>query len=106
MFDERFLDRQYFDDILARMNYLLKYCPEERYLVHADFGFGNVLAHEGKITAVLDWTEARYGDFLFDVAWLDLGVPEMDFISCFRNYYASMECNVPYFEERIASNQT
>jgi len=105
MFDETFLDRVYFDDILARMNDLLKFCPEERFLVHADFGFGNVLAHDGKITAVLDWSEARYGDFLVDVAWLDLGMPEMDFLSRFRDFYESKERDVPHFEERVACYQ-
>ena len=105
MFVDTFLDKGYFDDILARMTELMKYCPEERYLVHGDFGFGNVLAQDEKVTAVLDWAEARYGDFLYDVAWLDLGMPKMDFSSRFRDYYHSRRREVLNYEERIACYQ-
>jgi aminoglycoside phosphotransferase (APT) family kinase protein len=38
-------------------------------LVHLDFWGGNVLCQEGKITAVLDWEEASYGDPGVDVAY-------------------------------------
>ena len=105
MFDETLLDKVYFHDILARMTALLKYCPEERYLVHGDFGFGNVLAEAGKVTAVLDWAEARYGDFLYDVAWLDLGMPEMDFRSRFRDFYRAKGRDISRYEDRIACYQ-
>lgn len=42
--------------------------PEPR-LCHADFWAGNVLCQEGKITAVVDWEEAGYGDSGADVAY-------------------------------------
>jgi aminoglycoside phosphotransferase (APT) family kinase protein len=38
-------------------------------LCHTDFWGGNVLCLEGKITAVLDWGEAAYGDPGTDVAY-------------------------------------
>lgn len=38
-------------------------------LVHSDFWGGNVLCQEGKITAVVDWEEASYGDPGIDVAY-------------------------------------
>jgi aminoglycoside phosphotransferase (APT) family kinase protein len=38
-------------------------------LCHTDFWSGNVLCLEGKITAVLDWEEAAYGDPGTDVAY-------------------------------------
>lgn len=38
-------------------------------LCHADFWSGNVLYLEGKITAVVDWEEAGYGDPASDVAY-------------------------------------
>lgn len=38
-------------------------------LCHADFWSGNVLCLEGKITAVVDWEEAGYGDPGSDVAY-------------------------------------
>ena len=38
-------------------------------LTHGDFWEGNILWHEGEITAVLDWEEAAYGDPAIDVAY-------------------------------------
>jgi aminoglycoside phosphotransferase (APT) family kinase protein len=38
-------------------------------LCHTDFWGGNVLCLEGKITAVVDWEEAAYGDPGMDVAY-------------------------------------
>lgn len=42
--------------------------PDCRKLVHADFGSNNVLAQSGRITAVIDWSEAMLGDPLYDIA--------------------------------------
>lgn len=51
---------------------LVKYCSSKRYLVHADYGYDNVLADdEGNITAVYDWEHSMFGDFVYDIAWLD-----------------------------------
>lgn len=53
-------------------------CADVRGLVHGDFGSNNVLVDAGRISAVIDWSEALYGDPLYDVAnilfwrpWLD-----------------------------------
>ena len=101
MFDDTFLDRELFERVYERMSALLKYCPEERYLVHADYAFGNVLAHDGEITAVLDWANAMYGDFLFDVAFLDLGYPDFQYRARFRRFYEERSRATPHFEERV-----
>jgi hygromycin-B 4-O-kinase len=41
-----------------------------RALIHGDLLNRNVLAHDGRISAVLDWGCAAWGDPLYDVAWL------------------------------------
>lgn len=53
-------------------------CPDGRHLVHGDFGSNNVLFAEGRISGLIDWSEAMVGDGLYDVAnilfwrtWLD-----------------------------------
>jgi hygromycin-B 4-O-kinase len=43
-------------------------CPEERRLVHGDFGSCNVLAEGQQITAIIDWDRAMFGDPLYDIA--------------------------------------
>ena len=61
---------------------LVERCPEERALVHGDFGANNLLAHDGDVSGVLDWESALVGDPLHDVAnthfWAT-SLPCMDF---------------------------
>lgn len=101
LFETTFLDRGLFDEIYAEMKALLPFCPAERYLVHADYAFSNVLAADGQVTAVLDWANAYYGDFLFDVAWLIVGMERVDFDGRFRRYYQSQGRIIPHYDERL-----
>jgi hygromycin-B 4-O-kinase len=64
--------------LLDRASTLAGQCPETRGLVHGDFGSNNVLAEGGRVTGVIDWSEAMVGDPLYDTAniffwrtWLD-----------------------------------
>ena len=101
MFDETFLDRAFFFRVYDAMRSLIDCCPDERYLVHADYGFGNVLVQDGKITAVLDWANAAYGDFMYDVAWLTIGYPQHDVPGMFRGFYREKGRQVPNFDDRL-----
>lgn len=66
-----FFDKGLFDEFFQEMKRLVSYCPPERYLIHRDYGFDNVVADGSRVTGVLDWAEFGYGDFLYDVAYLD-----------------------------------
>ncbi len=101
LFDTTFLARDVFDSIYREMSRLLDSCPEERYLVHGNYGFSNVIEHEGSITGVLDWIDAKYGDFVYDVAWLDFWAPEAHHGELFRRYYARQGISVPAYAERL-----
>jgi hygromycin-B 4-O-kinase len=101
LFDTTFLERDLFDRIFEEMKSLLSYCPTERFLVHADFGSDNALAEKGRITAVLDWANSVYGDFLFDVAWLDMWSPQLDLNGRFRQYYQTQNHHIPHYDERF-----
>jgi hygromycin-B 4-O-kinase len=49
-----------------------EFCSPKRYLVHADYGYDNVLAdEEGNINAIFDWEHSLFGDFVYDIAWID-----------------------------------
>jgi hygromycin-B 4-O-kinase len=100
MFETTFLERAMFDRVYARMESLLEYCPTERYLVHGGFGFGNVLVANDRVVAVIDWLDARYGDFLYDVAWLDYWEPGR-YRELFRRDYAARGVDVPNFDRRL-----
>lgn len=101
LFEASFLEREVFDLLYARMTRLLDHCPEERALVHGNFGFGNALARDGKITAVLDWIDAKYGDFLFDIARLDFWAVGASFAAVFRDHYDRMGVPVPAYTECV-----
>ncbi|GCE24184.1 phosphotransferase family protein [Dictyobacter kobayashii] len=75
LFEDSFLERPLFEEIYQHMRQLLIFCPEERYLMHGGLSVRNLLAQDGKITAALDWVDAMYGDFVYDIAYLDFWSP-------------------------------
>jgi hygromycin-B 4-O-kinase len=70
LFETTFLDRALWEELHGRYLELVPRCPEERRLVHGDFGYDNVLIEGDRVTALLDWGNAKVGDPLFDVAYL------------------------------------
>lgn len=71
LFDTSFLEREVYVSVARRMLALAEHCPEQRALVHNDFHFNNILTDGQRITAVIDWANALYGDPLYDIAWLN-----------------------------------
>ncbi|MEZ4571776.1 MAG: aminoglycoside phosphotransferase family protein [Thermomicrobiales bacterium] len=69
-FEDSFLERDVFERVYERMLRLAERCPNMRKLVHNDYQFENVLADGERISGVIDWANALYGDPLYDVAWL------------------------------------
>ncbi len=43
--------------------------PAETTLIHRDFRTGNYMVEEGRLTAILDWEFACWGDPMFDIGW-------------------------------------
>lgn len=105
LFETTFLERKVFDDLYARFSELLEYCPNERHLVHAGFGFGNVLIEDGCVSAVIDWIDAKYGDFLYDVAWLDYYDPERNYSGHILSSYAERDIEIVNARERLLCYQ-
>jgi hygromycin-B 4-O-kinase len=70
LFRESFLERAVYEAVYRQMLHLAAQCPEERALIHCDLHFDNVLTAGGRVTGVIDWGNAGYGDPLYDVAWL------------------------------------
>lgn len=75
---------------LEEIEAFVPHCPEVRQLVHGDFGSNNVLTNDGAITGVIDWSEAMFGDPLYDVA-------NMFF---WRSWLECMEVQARYIEEQ------
>jgi hygromycin-B 4-O-kinase len=87
--------------IYEKIIVLCSYCSEERYLLHGDFGFNNVISDGKNITAVLDWGEGMYGDFIYDIAWLDAWQETIKYEDIFYQYYKKIGKKIPYFKERV-----
>jgi aminoglycoside phosphotransferase (APT) family kinase protein len=49
--------------------------PSELCLVHADLGPDHLLTTGGRVSGVIDWTDARIGDPGVDLAWTLYGTP-------------------------------
>ena len=105
LFETSFLERDVFERICTQMDRLLDSCPEERYVVHGGYGFGNLLVANGRVTAVLDWIDAKYGDFLYDVAWLDFFDPKRGYPEIFRANYVARDIAIPSYEKRLLCYQ-
>lgn len=103
--DDEFVSSRPEDNFIKRLHQLIsdleKYLPEERYLVHGDFGFNNLVTDGEIITGVLDWGESVYGDFIYDVAWLSFWPSEVNFAEIFREHYKNKSQGVKFFEERL-----
>ena len=111
LFETTFLDKRTYEKYYQKMKELLKYLPEDRYFMHGNFSFANILIHNKKISAIIDWQDSRYGDFLLDftyfVFWLSDSLGNY-IIENFKehlesinmkneNYYERIECYKYYF---------
>lgn len=104
--DEETTSASFYDDGLAvglrkEVHAMLKYVPADLGLIHGDYGFNNALSDGANITGVIDWDLSAYGDFLFDVAWLDFWVERQGYAETFRQHYLEKGRDVPHFDERV-----
>jgi hygromycin-B 4-O-kinase len=73
LFRDGALERDVFETIYRHLHQLLPHCPEERALIHNDYWFMNIVGEGERITGVLDWANALYGDPLYEIARLSWG---------------------------------
>ena len=59
-----------FERGLATLRRLAPELPDQRRMIHDDLLERNVLAEGDRISGVLDWGSASFGDPLYDAAWL------------------------------------
>lgn len=80
-------------------------------LVHLDYWPGNVLWHEGQVTAILDWDFASYGDPALDVAYFRMdmhlrGIKEAaePFLECYEAESGTAVKNLGFWELAAAAH--
>ena len=104
MFETTFLDKKTFLEYYEKLKALLDYLPEDRYFMHGNFSFANILVHNHKISAIIDWQDSRYGDFLLDLTFFVFWLSEElgDYITeQFKQYMESHNLNTANYYERI-----
>jgi hygromycin-B 4-O-kinase len=100
LFETTFLEYDFWFRVYDALERLLPYCPEERYLLHGDYGYNNILVKNDRVTAVLDWANVQYGDPVFDIQWLASWLGHWDFPGRFRTYYEELNRPIHDYEER------
>jgi len=92
---------------LVKLAELTDAAPPTRHLVHADLINRNVLVASDQITGIFDWGCSLYGDFLYDIAWLDFWAPwheafaAVDIRAQARRHYDATGLEVPDLEARL-----
>jgi hypothetical protein len=54
---------------------------------------------------VLDWANELIGDFLYDVAWMDIYSPELDLRLQFKEHFRQRRVPVDDYERRVLAYQ-
>ncbi|WP_246294082.1 phosphotransferase family protein [Paenibacillus planticolens] len=101
LFEDSFLEKDVFQRLYGMMMELSKYSPQQRYLVHGDFHLGNMLTDGHRVTGIVDWEMAFYGDFVFDLATQHLWTPQLQIPELVRSTWAAEGRDIPHFEERL-----
>ena len=98
--------RETFSAGYRELEALAVWCPEDRYLIHADIVGDNMRVQQNQVTAIFDWGEAMYCDFLYDLAVLDIWAPwypaieSVDVLAEEEEYFRFVGVLVPEFAER------
>jgi aminoglycoside phosphotransferase (APT) family kinase protein len=99
-------DKEIIEKLKLKISKLLPLCPEERYLVHGDYGAHNTIAIPGRITGIIDWEISKFGDFIYDIAWLEYfghyGKERIYFADMYKKIYEKRSNQkIKNFEERL-----
>jgi hygromycin-B 4-O-kinase len=101
LFDHTCMERLVFEMYFSVMQDCLPFCTADKYWVHGDFGFDNVMSDGKKITGVLDWAESRLGDFVYDVAYLEFWSKNVPYKQLWLEWASGRQLLMNHFEERM-----
>jgi hygromycin-B 4-O-kinase len=100
-----------FEQVAASFATKVPLCPNERHLIHNDLLNRTILVEDNRITALLDWGDSRYGDYLYNIAHLLYWRPwfaqwrNIDILSEIEQHYQKKKMDVQDFHERVQCYQ-
>lgn len=107
------IKEKFFHEVFDFMKTLIDECPEDRYLIHNDLLHYNVLVSGDRLSAVIDWGNSIYGDFLYELAlfsfyapWYYPSMNGIDWTVEACNHYEATGLSVPSFKERLLCYET
>jgi hygromycin-B 4-O-kinase len=91
---------------------MVQFCPDIKRVIHSDLIYQNLLVHDHRISAVLDWGCAMIGDPVYDIAWFAFYEPwfpvfsQIDLIGAMRRSYLEQSANdSSNFQQRMGAYQ-
>ena len=100
------------DRFYKQLTELVRFCPDQKRPIHSDLLYQNLLVHNRKVSALLDWGCAMIGDPAYDIAIFEFFEPwypaftEVNLIQRMRqSYLTKSPDNSRYFEQRMAAYQ-
>ena len=90
---------------MNKIESLLSFCGTAKHLLHGDFGFDNALTDGKQITGLIDWAEARLGDFLYDVAFLIFNSKMINYRKLWLQFLKQKEITIENMNERLLCYQ-
>jgi hygromycin-B 4-O-kinase len=100
-----FVRKPLFDRLARGLAENLPAVSEERRLVHGDFGFDNLFVDGEQVTAVTDWDVSRFGDPVYDVAWVTAWTLDRTFARLYRERAEQAGRDLPDFERRLVCHE-
>jgi hygromycin-B 4-O-kinase len=105
-FKDKLEDRVIIEKIETKINKLLPNCSEERFLIHGDYGAHNTIAIPERVTGIVDWELSKFGDFVYDIAWLEYfghyGEKRIYFADMYKKIYEKRsKQKIKNFDERL-----
>ncbi len=99
------LPKEVIEKAINKISRLLPFCKTKKYLLHGDFGFDNALTDGKRITGLIDWAEARLGDFLYDVASLIFNASSINYKKIWLQFLGEKKITIENMNERLLCYQ-
>lgn len=101
LFDRTCMEQEVYEKYLSTLQHYLPFCVTDKYWIHGDFGFDNVMSHGKQITGVLDWAESRLGDFVYDIAYLEFWSKKIPYKKLWLEWAKCQRLSIANFKERM-----